>query len=97
MNPDAISPYSDKVNQLIATLLQDPRAIVGFFVLVAVTMFLKWKWFYVPALTIVALAVIYHYTFQRAGVGEATPQLGFFLVGIFLAVIVGMYFLLIKD
>jgi len=96
MNPDTFSGYSDKINQLIATLIHEPWAIVGFFVLLAVSLFLKWKWFYVPALTIGALAVIYHYIFQRANVGD-TPLLGLFVVAIFLAVIVGTYFLLIKD
>ena len=97
MNPDSISPYSDRLNQLISQLLHDPRAIVGFFVLLAASIFLKWKWFYVPAITIVALAVTYHYTFARAGVGEASPSLGFFLVGIFIVIVVGAYFLLIKE
>jgi len=97
MNPDSISPYSDKVNEIIATLIHDPRAIVGFFVLLAASIFLKWKWFYVPAFTIGAFAVIYHYTFQRANVGEASPLMALFVVGIFLAVVVGVYFLLIKD
>lgn len=97
MNPEGIGGYSDRINQLVETLIHDPRAIVGFAVLIVVSMFLKWKWFYIPALTLVALVVTYHYTFARAGVGEFSPNLGFFLVGIFLVVVVGVYFLLIKD
>ncbi len=92
-----LSGISDTVNRFVDHLLKEPRAIVGFFVFLAVAMFLKWKWFYVPALTLVALAVVFHYTFDRTRAGEFSANLGFFLIGLFLAAIIGAYYLFIKQ